>query len=246
MILELDAGNTRIKWRVLEADSTVASEQGYVGTEAELADLELAAASLSAIRMSSVRSEEAIQLVSKWAVRTFNLSLQLAKVSRSCAGVTNQYKDVSRLGIDRWLAMVAAHNRCGGPCVIVDSGTALTVDVVNSDGVHDGGYIIPGIELMARTLETNTSIKLDSNRASPIPELGHSTDAAVRGGSLASLLALIEKVVSTAIKESPESKLYLSGGDAELIQQHIVNIDAEIVATLVLDGLAFACPAGVT
>ncbi|HIF75299.1 MAG TPA: type III pantothenate kinase [Porticoccaceae bacterium] len=246
MILELDAGNTRIKWRVLEADSTVASEQGYVGTEAELADLEFAAASLSAIRMSSVRSEEANQLVSKWAVRTFNLSLQLAKVSRSCAGVTNQYKDVSRLGIDRWLAMVAAHNRCGGPCVIVDSGTALTVDVVNSDGVHDGGYIIPGIELMARTLETNTSIKLDPNRASPIPELGHSTDAAVRGGSLASLLALIEKVVSTVIKESPKSKLYLSGGDAELIQQHIVNIDAEIVATLVLDGLAFACPAGVT
>ena len=61
---------------------------------------------------------------------------------------------------------------------------------------------------------------------------------------MASLLALIEKVVSAVIKESPESKLYLSGGNAELIQQHLVNIDGEIVATLVLDGLAFACPAG--
>jgi type III pantothenate kinase len=244
MILELDAGNTRIKWRVLEANSTVASEQGYVESEAELADLDFSAALIFAIRMSSVRSEGANKLVSRWASKTFNLSLQLAKVSRSCAGVSNQYEDLSRLGIDRWLAMVAAYNRCGGPCVIVDSGTALTVDVVNSDGVHNGGYIIPGIELMARALESNTNIKLDSNRISPIPELGHSTDAAVSGGGLASLLALIEKVVSVVIKESPESKLYLSGGNAELIQQHLVNIDGEIVATLVLDGLAFACPAG--
>ena len=120
MILELDVGNSRIKWRLLDASMAVAS-QGHVADIEELqqsADLQQP---ISAARMCSVRSAQDKALIASWVNKRYGIDLLQAVVTQSCAGVTNQYADVSSLGIDRWLAMLAAYKKADGACVIVDA-----------------------------------------------------------------------------------------------------------------------------
>ena len=138
--------------------------------------------------------------------------------------------------------MIAAYNRQPGACVVVDAGTALTVDMVDAGGLHLGGYILPGRRLMAQSLEANTQIRLqqrDTDHTDP----GISTDSAVLNGILASQVALLEWVLETMNRQNPQLQLYLAGGDAALLARHVADHDPQIVASLVLDGLAWACPA---
>lgn len=243
MILEIDAGNTRIKWRTLSAADFQPIASGVVVDEQELFEQFPPAKGLTVIRLSCVRGADAIARISEWARTSLGISVQVAKVTRECAGVTNHYSDLSRLGVDRWLAMLAAFNRARGACVIVDAGTAMTVDAVNGEGSHLGGYILPGRQLQAKVLQDNTRIRLKTDQ-SPVTDLGHGTEAAVINGIFASQVALIEKVLQSCGDKSANLTLYLAGGDAPVfcdLLSHSGAFDIEIVSDLVLDGLRLTC-----
>jgi type III pantothenate kinase len=243
MILELDVGNSRIKWRRIEAD------HGAVLTEGVAADLdELIAGPVSSerpamLRFCSVRDEEIANKLKQWAAVSFGLEARQARVQRQCAGVSNSYQDLGRLGVDRWLAMLAAYNRKQQACLIVDSGTALTIDAVDSAGQHLGGYILPGWQLMAGALEANTRIRLQHRQEPENLELGHGTEAAVLNGAVAALVSLVEKVQRQVRQEAEPVTLYLAGGDAQLLAGALNSEQVELVSGLVMDGLAYACPA---
>ncbi len=254
MILELDLGNSRIKWRVLRSGKAIADQ----GAASDLSGLKDDLASTSAIhhvRICSVRKGEALQQLVEWIKSRFGVTPLIAKVTTSCGKVTNRYQDPARLGIDRWLAMLAAFERAQGPCIIIDGGTALTVDILDSEGLHLGGFILPGLSLMARSLEENTAIKLSTQGQVPSIDLGHSTDQAVRNGILAAVIALIEKLQLDQLQSTGGTvKIVLTGGDAgtlSAILEHAglhtekfagAGARLEIVKDLVLDGLALACP----
>ena len=235
MILEIDIGNSRIKWRQLdERDRTVADE-GHVQRIDELKRLNAMNAQPLMVRMTSVRGEGETGQVCDWVNSKYSLQVSQAKVSKQCGAVRNSYKDVNRMGIDRWLAMLAAYDRVGGPCVIVDGGTALTVDILAADGSHEGGYILPGLRLMRSSLVENTGIELSAKTVADSAEPGHSTEEAVMNGTLAVLLALIEKKAMGSI-------LLLTGGDAEVLAAMLPEQKRLLVPSLVLDGLTIACP----
>jgi len=187
------------------------------------------------VRMTSVRGEGETGQVCDWVNSKYSLQVSQAKVSKQCGAVRNSYKDVNRMGIDRWLAMLAAYDRVGGPCVIVDGGTALTVDILAADGSHEGGYILPGLRLMRSSLVENTGIELSAKTVADSAEPGHSTEEAVMNGTLAVLLALIEKKAMGSI-------LLLTGGDAEVLAAMLPEQKRLLVPSLVLDGLTIACP----
>ncbi len=235
MILELDIGNTRIKWRQLDERHNDCLAQGHVSDLQELQKLEALQKQPVMARMCSVRDESLNEQLRQWVRSSYGIKLQQARVTRSCGGVSNSYEDVSRLGIDRWLAMLAAYARIAGPCVIVDSGTALTVDILNAEGEHEGGYIVPGLQLMRSSLTENTGIRLAETSRPVSVDPGHSTDEAVLNGTLAALLALIEKATSS-------SKLLLTGGDAEVLAEMLADQNWQVIPSLVMDGLAIACP----
>ena len=137
--------------------------------------------------------------------------------------------------------MLAAYRRAGGACMIIDSGTALTIDVVDAQGLHLGGYIIPGLRLMHSSLEANTAIRLSDNYSTYSESLGHSTDEAVFNGTVTALLATI-KQQSASLAKAGDVEIYFAGGDAELLHG-LVGLDrSEIVTSLVFDGLDVACP----
>ena len=246
-ILELDIGNSRIKWRLCDPSTLSEISQGQAHNLDELA-ANLADVEPGAIRACSVRTNTETEKLLAWCRECWSIEPVVAKVVRNCGGITNKYEDMSRLGIDRWLAMLAAYRRAGGPCVIVDAGTALTLDIVSGTGQHQGGYIVPGLGLMAASLEQNTNIRLSDPPPTASLEPGHATDAAVLNGTLVAAVSLVQQVLLKIFAQEPDVKLYLSGGDAEILAAHINSDDfidrdnIEVVLGLVLDGLAIACP----
>jgi type III pantothenate kinase len=241
MILEIDVGNSRIKWRLLAADDLAVVKAGHVPGFDELQRVTELDAAITLARMCSVRGGDVNKRLEDWVRAKHSVALVQASVTQSCGGVTNQYADVSRLGIDRWLAMLAAYRRAGGACMIIDSGTALTIDVVDAQGLHLGGHIIPGLRLMHSSLESNTAIRLNDNYSTYSENLGHSTDEAVFNGTVTALLAII-KQHSASLGRAGDVEIYFAGGDAELLHG-LADLDrSEVVTSLVFDGLDVACP----
>lgn len=250
MILELDIGNSRIKWRLLDADNQISS-QGIVPGAKELQQLAALSVRPESVRACSVRQGGALDEVKVWLDSTYDLPIQIAAVKRNWGGVEIQYDDPTRLGVDRWLAMLAAYSRVSGACIIVDGGTALTIDVLAADGLHQGGYILPGLTMMRASIEQNTAIRLNSGSLPASLALGHSTDQAIWHGSLALATALIEKTaIATSAKQAV--RVIFSGGDADILAEAVDfgqlpasnsgRLRSEKVADLVLDGLAIAYP----
>lgn len=167
-----------------------------------------------------------------------------AEPALTLGGVTNGYADVQRLGLDRWLAVVAAYQLCHRPCIVIDLGTAVTIDLITRDGTHLGGYITPGIGLLTDQLRTHTKrILYDAEEArvalsdmSP----GRSTSEAVERGCLRMLRSYInDQITYAAHCLGGDPVIYVTGGDAALLSEvHPV----EFVPDLVFRGLAIACP----
>lgn len=246
MILELDIGNSRIKWRLLGTKDHLLEVRGRVADPAELARAIPADLSLERLRIACVRPGEALDRVRQWALSAHGLVPEIAKVVPSCRGVRIFYGDPARLGVDRWLAMLAARSLSGGACTVIDCGTALTIDALDDTGQHLGGFIVPGLALSTRALTEHTGIRLLGARRVAALTPGHSTEDAVYNGALALLVALIERTVGGNIAAAAGEgyPVFLTGGDASLIGASLSLAGAAIrqVPDLVFDGLALALP----
>lgn len=154
-----------------------------------------------------------------------------ARSTAQCAGVINAYVDPARLGVDRWLALIGLRPRARDICV-VDCGTAITVDVLRADGQHMGGYILPGLSMMAGLLlHATRRVRFDPDAVADGLALGRSTGEAVKHGALASIVALIEKVATDY-----SCTLVLTGGDAARVSASLMY-PHELQPELLLHGL---------
>lgn len=245
MILELDIGNTRIKWRLLAGQGKA---EFAAGVETDLQSLTvelLGGATVSRVRASCVRPQALTDSIQNWSRKNWQLPAELAQVKRSCGGVTVQYEDVSRLGVDRWLAMLAAFEAADSSCMVVDCGTALTIDLLDKSGVHQGGYIVPGLVLGPKSLLANTEIRVSDITRIHAEDPGNSTEAAIFNGNLLMLRSFIERVAAALKSHSDGAAVvFFTGGDAELFASRVDLSGADIVPipTLVMDGLAIALP----
>lgn len=244
-ILELDLGNTRIKWRMLASEESAVSAEGVVNTTQQLLDSDFAVQSPDFVRLSNVRADDSVPALQQWISAQWQLETHMASVTSQCGGVINAYQDLSRMGVDRWLAMLAAYNAFDTSCLVVSAGTAVTIDLVTAGGIHEGGYILPGLSMMASALQANTGIRLQYEAAQVSTRPGVVTEEAVYNGSLASCAALIEKSAAYMGRKEASLNIVLSGGDAPVIEEALQSAGMEnivICPNLVLDGLAIAVP----
>lgn len=246
MILEMDFGNSRIKWRVRDLENILI--RGVVDREEGLDQITVAlqtfAAQIKSIFVASVLAKSANLWIDSWAKKNLNLIPQYAMSQSEVAGVINGYDDPSRLGVDRWLAVVAAFNICQTACVVISSGTALTVDLVNQHGRHLGGYIVPGWVTSMRALNNSTQLinLTDISNFKLVP--GTSTQTAVSHGLASCYAGLIQSAIAqlaitqhyTQIGVSSPSIL-ATGGDAQRLKEIFPEI--QVKEELVLDGLAY-------
>ncbi|MFJ4145870.1 pantothenate kinase [Pseudomonas sp. NPDC089734] len=247
MILELDCGNSFIKWRVIGVGGVSLFAGGVVDSDEALLEhlSQLSGLRLSACRLVSVRSpEETEKLVSALA-QGFSIQSVCAAPAQELAGVTNGYDDYERLGLDRWLAVVGAYHVAGKACLVIDLGTAVTSDFVDAEGRHLGGFICPGMPLMRNQLRTHTRrIRYDDAAAeralvSFVP--GRATSEAVeRGCSLMLRGFALTQVELARSYWKDDFCVFVTGGDAGLVESVIPGV--RVVPDLVFVGLALACP----
>lgn len=167
---------------------------------------------------------------------------EFAEAAPELAGVTCGYDEPTRLGVDRWLALVAGWNAVRRAVVVVDLGTAATLDFVTADGRHQGGYIVPGLGLMAAALARETAGVRVAGDLAPDLGPGRSTAQAVRRGSTAMLVDFIGASVARFVEVDGDSPdVFLTGGDAELVAGRL-PFPVRVEPDLVLDGLALALP----
>ena len=228
-ILDVDIGNTRTKWRL----GALAGSAGGVDTPA-LPERP------RRIRIASVAGDR--RGVAQRFEDAYGVRPEFAAPAAELAGVTCGYETPARLGVDRWLALVAAWNAARRAVTVVDLGTAATLDFVTADGRHQGGYIVPGLGLMAAALARDTAGVRVAGDLAPDLGPGRNTAQAVRRGSTAMLLDFIQASVgrfADTCGDAPE--VFMTGGDAELLAGR-VPFALRVEPDLVLDGLALALP----
>lgn len=233
--LWLDLGNTRLKYWLTDPTGTL--EHGAELHLQSPADLLLgltdrfASFAASQVFISSVLDARANQRIKKTLAR-LNIPVQFAQVLPECQGLVTGYDDPARLGIDRWLQVLALAGQ-GQQYLIVGCGTALTLDLLD-DQQHLGGYILPSLYLQREALALGTRRVQVPEGAFDNLDAGRCTEDAVHHGILLGLVGAIEKI----LRHNPQRKLVLTGGDAALFASFINAPNGlSIRDNLLLDGL---------
>jgi type III pantothenate kinase len=248
MKLLVDMGNSRIKWAGL-CDGALSDGGSFVHENdpaaAATALLEQTVHAPTAVLVSNVAGEPfatemANRVASNWSIRA-----EFAATQPSAGRLVNAYENHTTLGVDRWLAMLAATERYPDPVCVVDAGTAVTVDLVTSAGRHLGGYILPGLDLMRQCLTGGTGdlTRLTAGEQQSVGasvKPGQNTAAAIDHGALAAICELIECCVGR-VAEHNRGIVVVTGGDAERIIPHL-TVALEHRSQLVLEGLALWSP----
>jgi type III pantothenate kinase len=178
--------------------------------------------------------------IAAWAEENWSIAPCYVRVSEQAAGVTNAYRNPGALGVDRWAAIVAAHHGINRRVCVIDCGTAITLDVVDAGGIHQGGLIAPGIEMMRRALEKETAaIGPVSHGAGEVPSLlAKDTADGVNSGVMHMAAALIDRVIGDlALDSGGTLATVITGGDAAKIQQ-LLRHRPRYDCNLVLKGVA--------
>ena len=237
-VLELDSGNTRLKWRILQNSQPLHrgvllnTEDWRAGFQSLLSECGVIDQARAAVVSGTDHAETLTAIIRD----LLGIDLELIQVRPVWRGLRLNYEDPSKLGIDRWLSMLAAWNKeVDDVRIIVSSGTALTIDVIDRDGVHQGGFIVPGQTLMKKSLLTNAANLGISYDPIESIDLGHKTMDCINQGVLAMSVALI----NAQAERYENAIVYLTGGDALQLEPYI-KANSIYMPEMVMDGMALA------
>jgi type III pantothenate kinase len=232
--LLMDIGNSRLKWGLL--DDGAIRRTGHISMDKVRDD------GLAALTTRLPRDVEAV-FASNVAGTSFatrlagvigmhcNCEVRFARTARAAGGITNGYAQPRQLGVDRWLAMIGAWAEFQCALVVVDAGTAMTIDGIDDGGRHLGGQIMPGLQLMASSLTGRAAGSTGADL------FGVSAAAAVTSGAANALAGAVERTRRLMGERGYEANLVLTGGDAARILTALGGQPAHR-PHLVLHGLA--------
>ena len=234
--LLVDVGNTRLKWAAGIPGEGL--QQTGIVTHGGKVPRELLASWKAlgrpcSVMVASVGARNLLEQLRVSVYDLWKLPVTPAVATGEFHGLRNCYSHPERLGVDRWLAMIAARSLCNSSFCVVDAGTALTIDLVDVSGQHTGGVILPGLTMMMQSLKSGTAIPAYDETVSA-RQLGCSTTEAMRLGCLHAQAGAIERILATVASEDCE--LLLTGGDARLTGS-AVHYPHRTIEHLVLLGL---------
>ncbi|MBE0482135.1 MAG: type III pantothenate kinase [Bacterioplanes sp.] len=228
-VLLIDAGNTRIKWRYTNQNLTLQGACLHHEVAAQVWP-----SPIEQVVVASVRSNDAL---AQHLQQQFNVNIEwLREPYLHHSRFRHCYAQPQRLGVDRWLAMLGAMERTQKACVVVDAGTALTIDVVDSNGRHQGGYIVPGLAMAQAALfqQTERVRPFEDEQIQHHIALGCDTLACVSAGIRRQHLALLQSMAA----EYPEHDWLISGGDGEWLAS---AMERDYYPDLVFEGMESLC-----
>jgi len=238
-LLCLDCGNTRLKWG-LRADGAWLAQGACASEDA----LQLAAQLPQRPQLTAACNVAGAAAAAHIEALANTLATPLAWFASSAAagGVRNGYEQPERLGADRWAALIGARSLCAEAALVVNAGTATTIDLLDADGFFPGGLILPGIDLCLHSLHRRTAgLPLARGGFRPTP---NNTEDAIVSGAIAAHLGAIELMARRISAPPPASPpvCLLSGGAAAQLAAPLAQAAAPLrlrcVENLVLEGLA--------
>lgn len=249
MNLFIDIGNTSLHWRKssgLDVASPTISVRHHKDFDSAL---KILAASLGDVRIArvlvaNVAGAEAKEAIQAWTLAAHSVKPLFLESQKNHNQVVNAYKEPQRLGVDRWFAVLAGHKVIqtseSVAALVVDAGTAMTIDAVLKDGTHLGGNILAGLELQQSTLLKGTSDIQASHGEKSV--WGVDTASAVANGSSFALLGAISLAAEQLQTQIGDGRIHilLTGGDAETLEPYFIgreDVSFSVHSNLVLDGL---------
>lgn len=258
MLLIIDAGNTRTKWAVFNKDGISTHEGVCPNADVAAIDWSPTALHYQRIVISNVAGPAHASLLEQ-KLAAYQLPMRWVKASALACGLHNGYSTPQALGTDRWAALIAAFHLKHSDCIVVNAGTALTIDALSMDALQVnssnqqanfiGGMILPGLNLMQQSLGLATAQLPLATEAIPAPATttATSTAAAIYAGALYAIVGAITMMQQSLLPATP--CIIISGGNAQLIhdallarpglntQPDLLENQVLIVDNLVLQGL---------
>lgn len=255
VLLLFDIGNTRIKWAFAH-NKTILVKDAFVFSPAGLSDcirhVELLLErfgldGLTKVMISSVAGVEVLDGVRDSIKARWGLKAETVKVEPSFRNIVNRYRRRDQLGVDRWVAVIGASQYdYEGAKIIVDVGTAVTVDYLSSSDEYLGGAILPGRDLIFSLLNLNTAnIVSHQDKVTEFESFfGATTSECINIGSHAGLNGAVAAIIEGMLEEMPEpTHVLLCGGGAESVDaylktikyQHLLVVESK--PDLILSGL---------
>lgn len=250
MIILLDIGNSFIKWMLVEeAESSIGAEKVHYFDHRK-ADLNLfwqevlsylePDTSDITLAIACVRRSILTKLLDCCPERLETAQF-VAKTESRFDRLINSYKTPSNMGIDRWLAMIGAFEDRG--IMVVDLGTAITVDIVNHEGQHIGGFIVPGLQSQLDTLLQSTEDVWTKQQAEWGIAPGNDTFECVNHGLMAQTIGFLSHQIGITRSLHGIDSIALTGGDASrcypVLKEALLdqNITLEYRPNLIFEGL---------
>jgi type III pantothenate kinase len=243
--LAVDVGNTRLKWALYESQQTGATMLAHGAEFLEnidkLADRDWSSLAPPQRMLGCAVAADAVKRrVEEQMEELWDVPAQWVVASAAEAGLFNGYDHPTRLGSDRWVAMIGAWHRmlaqgAPRPLVVVMVGTAVTVEAVDAQGKFLGGFILPGHGIMLRALESGTAgLHVPTGDVREFPT--NTSDALTSGGTFA-IAGAIERMVQHVRRHcGAEPVCFMTGGAGWKMAPHM-SVPFELVESLIFDGL---------
>lgn len=242
----IDIGNSRIKWLFHDPVKDEFSLAGAMfHNESELQGLFCEYWSSlehpERVLVSNVSGSDIAESLNTWVKKEWRIKVEYMQTEKLSYGVHNAYPAYYKLGVDRWMAIIAAwqrYNKDNAAICIVDCGSATTIDGISQSGQHLGGFILPGYKMMQEVLINNTSDINLVKETIPSISFSNTTEQAVASGCYIAMFAAIDQAV-TLIKDDYHGQIrcIITGGYAELVIKQLTE-KFEYEPHLVLHGLA--------
>jgi type III pantothenate kinase len=231
-ILAVDAGNSRIKWGLWEG-RWLHQDSVATGEAARLADAWAALATPRHMIACNVADAQVSEWLVAWA-HSQGLTPRWVTSQREQCGVRNGYREAAQLGADRWAALIGVRDLLEGAALVVNAGTAVTIDALTQEGQFLGGLIVPGLRLMADALARGTAgLPRTGGTVALFPS---NTVDGIASGAMQSVCGAVERMERALAAQGAKPQILLSGGAAQAISDHLGR-PARVIPNLVLEGL---------
>ncbi len=240
MCLLIDIGNSRLKWAI-HHNTVITPGKPIPAEPGKLDDVFTKCWSTikppARVLVSNVAGYQLAETLTEWVQQNWYITTEFVQSEASAHGVFNAYTDPQKLGVDRWLGLLAVRSFTHEAACIVDCGTAITIDILDASGHHLGGLIAPGLTTMTAALFHGThAINEVSMTTGKI--FGCNTNDAIQSGILFAARGMIQSALQASVTELKQNvSLFFTGGDAEKIAAEISH-PHQIFPNLVLTGLA--------
>ena len=234
----IDLGNTRLKW-ALASSGAISARGAFEHSGADIsAALEREWRSLTSVQRGVVASVASLGLdveIETFVRQRFGAECEFVRSPATALGIRNAYPEPQRLGVDRFLSLAAVHARHQRAQVLVGVGTALTLDAIDADGTHLGGWIVPSPALMRESVLARTARVGSAD--GQLADFADNTADALYSGSLYAASGAVERFCANAARQFQTwPAVVLTGGGADEIAPLLPG--AERHHDLVLEGLA--------